>query len=193
MSTLSLALARGWRSVSRFGVLVVLCSSVMLNMVQADRLRAVSSPSAQPAVGTTMPAMHVTSVDGRPVEIAFREQPVILYYFSPTCAWCERNWVNIKALVAATEGRYRFIGLTSATNVGPFLRQRGLTFEVYTGVSPDAARVYHFGGTPHTVVVSADGRVLHAWAGLYGGTQQGEIERAFGVTLPGPSPRSPRP
>jgi peroxiredoxin len=163
-----------------------------LNLIQADRLRAFANPSAQPAIGTSMPVLHVTSLDGHPVEIAYREQPVILYYFSPTCPWCERNWINIKAVLAATQGRYRFVGLTSATNAGPFLRQRGLTFEVYTGISPDAERVYHLGGTPHTVVVSTDGRVLHAWAGVYSGSQQAEVEQAFGATLPGLSPRSSR-
>jgi hypothetical protein len=66
--------------------------------------------------------MHAPSVHGQAVEVA-REQPVILDSsdcLSPMCAWRERNWVNIKALVAATEGGYRFVGLTFSTNVEPF-------------------------------------------------------------------------
>jgi peroxiredoxin len=190
MSSRCPSLARALQIVSRLGTLVLLGGSVTLNLVQADRLRAEASPTAQPAAGTAMPALRVRSLDGQLVDITFRDRPVILYYFSPTCAWCERNWVNVKAIVAATEGKYRFIGLTSATSLGPFLRQRGLTFEVYTGLSPDAMRVYHFGGTPHTVLVSADGHVLHAWAGVYAGSQRADVERVFDVTLPGLSARS---
>ena len=58
--------------------------------------------------------------------------PTVLYYFSPTCGWCERNWDNVRALSAAAPGRYRFIGLSSTPKIEQFMRDRQLDFEVYT-------------------------------------------------------------
>jgi hypothetical protein len=127
----------------------------------------------------------VKSLDGAPIDITFRDQPTILYYFSPSCGWCEKNWLNIKALVAATQGRYRFVGLSTTPDVLAYLEGHRLSFEVYTGMNLETARAYHFGGTPHTVVIGADGRVAHSWSGAYTGQQQGDVERAFGVVLPG--------
>ncbi len=29
--------------------------------------------------------------------------PTVVYFFSPTCGWCERNWDNVLALSAASD------------------------------------------------------------------------------------------
>jgi hypothetical protein len=164
----------------------VLLASVTLNVVQASRIREyLGAREAQPRPGTIAPPLVVKSLAGQSVEVTFGEQPTILYYFSPSCGWCERNWLNIKTLIAGTEGRYRFIGLSTTGDITAYLAKRGLSFEVYTGLSLEAARAYHFGGTPHTVVVRADGRVERAWAGAFASVQQLEVERAFGIVLPG--------
>lgn len=169
-----------------YGTAMLLVASAGLNLVQAKRLGVFDGlRPVLPSAGTSAPVMHVKSLDGEPVTLDFTGRPTILYYFSPQCGWCERNWPNIKALVAATEGRYRFVGLSTTADVADYLATRGLSFEVYSGVDAEAARVYYFRGTPHTVLVSGDGRVEHAWAGAYGPRQQTEMERAFGVVLPG--------
>jgi peroxiredoxin len=168
------------------GVIAALMASVALNVVQAHRLGAFAPATGpQPEIGKPAPRLKVTSLDGRAAEIIFGKQPTILYYFSPHCPWCEKNWLNIRALMAATEGRYRFIGLSTTADVSPYLRDHRLSFDVYTGLNLETARQYHFGATPHTVVVGADGTVQFAWAGAYVGQQQHDVEHALGLTLPG--------
>lgn len=170
-----------------YATVVLLVGSVALNVLQANRLKELVEPrpGVQPLLGTTAPPLHVKALDGRPVEIRFDERPTILYYFSPTCGWCEKNWLNIKALVAGTQGRYRFVGLSTSLDVEAFLRERRLSFEVYAGLSPEVARAFQFGATPQTVVVSETGRVEHVWVGAYTPRQQQVVETTLGVVLPG--------
>ena len=166
-------------------MMVLLCASVTVNIIQAKRLRAHTDlRDTRPAPGTPVPALSLRTLDGKGIQLAF-DRPTILYYFSPQCAWCQKNWLNVKALVAGTEGRYRFVGVSTSADVAKYLVDAGLMFEVYTGLSPESARVLNFGGTPHTVVVGAGGRVLQSWVGAYGGRQQREVEDTLGVILPG--------
>ena len=165
---------------------VLLLASVVVNVVQASKLGAFTpSAPAGPVPGSAAPRLEAKTLDGQPREISFIEQPTILYYFSPNCGWCEKNWLNVKALVASTEGRYRFIGLSTTPDVSSFVRGHRLTFDVYSGLSLETARQYHFGPTPYTVVVSGDGTIEAAWGGAYVGPRQRSVERYFGLTLPG--------
>jgi len=165
--------------------LVLLVASVGLNVFQAQRIAKYKPGAVQPVAGTVIPALDLQTLDGRPVRLDFTNQPTILYYFSPKCGWCEKNWRNIKALAAGTERRYRFAAISSVADVKTFALERQLPFDVYTGLTPDAAKTLHFSGTPHTVIVSSRGTVEWAWAGAYTRTNQPDIEQRFGIVLPG--------
>jgi peroxiredoxin len=165
-------------------MVVVLLSSVTLNVVQANRLRGPGGFTGLKA-GQAAPVLQLHTLDGRPAELSFTGRPTILYYFSPECGWCERNWLNVKALMAATDGKYRFVGISTVPGVGKYLQDRRLTMETYTGVSLEDARVYGLGATPHTVVISESGKIQYNWAGAYAGKQQTRVEGAFGLVLPG--------
>jgi len=157
-----------------------------MNVVLARRLVAFVEPDAAPPIlGMKAPALDVRGVDGQSVEIRFEGRPTILYYFSPNCSWCERNWTNVQALIAAVGHDYRFVGLSTTPDVSAYLAQHHLSFEVYSGLSLETARLYHFGGTPQTIVVAANGVVQYAWSGAYRDRRQRDVERAFGVVLPG--------
>jgi len=180
------------RTILNRSTVVLLLCSVALNGLQAHRLRGFTDATVSgPQLGEMAPPLVAKTLDGHTTEIAFRGQPTILYYFSPTCAWCGRNWLNIKAIIAGTEGRYRFIGLSASAEVSAFLRAQRLTCEVYVEPSEASVRAYRFAGTPETVVVSADGKIQYAWAGAFKATLQGQVERALHVTLPGLQPGLP--
>jgi len=166
--------------------LLLLVASASLNVLQANRLRAVEDGTRlalEP--GTMAPVLEVTTLDGQPRTIDFSGRTTVLYYFSPECGWCEKNWLNVKALIAGTHNRVRFIGLSTTSQVEEYLAERRLGFEVYTGLDLETVRAYGFGGTPQTVVISPEGIVKHVWAGAYGDRVQREIEETFGFALPG--------
>ena len=167
---------------------VLLVVSVALNVVLSQRLAALQRPAVTTIEeGARVPALDVKTLSGDDVTISFGgELPTLFYYFSPTCSWCERNWENIRALTAAAPGKFRFVGLSPTDiDVEKVMREHDLDFEVYSSLSPDATRSYHFGATPSTVLVSPEGTVLRAWSGAFGPNSAPEIEQYFGVTLPG--------
>lgn len=173
-------LLTGWATVA-----LLLCS-VALNVVLSRRLMAFADPQdASSLVGTIAPVIEAKNLRGDATEIRFGERPTILYYFSPKCGWCDRNWTNVHAMVAGVGGRYRVIGLSSIPDVSEFVTAHHLGFEVYSGLSLESARLYRFSGTPQTVVVGSDGRIQHVWPGAFRSQLQQEVERELGVVLPG--------
>ena len=60
-----------------------------------------------------------------------------------------------------------------------------LSFPVYSALSPETIKALGLGGTPQTIVVSTDGKVIKNWMGAYTETIQPEVETFFGVRLPG--------
>jgi peroxiredoxin len=174
------------RSFVALGTTVLLLVSVGLNVVLGRRLQAFMEPEDRSTpVGMAVPPLDVRTPDGHAAEIRFDGRPTILYYFSPNCGWCEGNWTNVQALIASVGQRYRFVGLSTVADVSTYMASHHLSFEVYSGLTLEAARQYHLGGTPQTIVVSADGRIQYSWSGAYRSRRQHDVERAFGVVLPG--------
>jgi peroxiredoxin len=184
---------RAWRRLSARVLPSFLLLSLLLNIVQAGRLRALTAPRAPgPGPGTIVPPLRVRTAGGESVDLLDPEGHVatILYYFSGSCGWCERNWRNVAALEHATRGRYRFMALSASDeDLQPVAERHGLEFPLHTGAAEAGRRALGLAGTPQTIVVSPEGRVLIAWVGAYGAHTRGRIERYFRMRLPGLAPR----
>jgi hypothetical protein len=174
--------------------LLLLLVSAAVNVLQAQRIHFLLETTNAGVSGIGKPA---TPVDGftlgdRSVTVRFDERrPTVIYYFSPTCGWCERNWANIKALSAAADGRYRLIAVTADRGVSDYARRHDLELEVIEGISENVRAAYAFYGTPHTVVVDAEGVVTHEWRGAFNPRIERQIEELFGIKLPGLAPPVP--
>lgn len=190
-------LGRGQRAVRNFGAgmtrhlpLVVLAFSIAANLLLASRLlKAQQPPEPRLKVGTLVDPFAGKSIGGGDLFVDYRvATPTILYHFSPSCGWCERNWSNVRTLIQQTHGRFRFVGVSTTPVTSEFLHDRQLDFEVVTNVSADVAQRYGLGGTPETIVVSENQRILQNWTGAYSGLQAKEVEAYFGLRLPGLGP-----
>jgi peroxiredoxin len=193
----------------RFGALLsfntvltlFLVCSVVINVMLARRVAALKKDLDAAAqdrnlkVGTPVPPMEVKSLDGSPASVSYDGSlTTVFYVFSVTCHWCEQNLDNIKALSASASGRFRFVGISLDRNdpaaVRDYVAKNGLTFPVYYEPSLATYRSYKLGGTPHTIVVSPDGKVVNDWGGAYNAELRPEVENFFGVSLPGIRPMS---
>jgi peroxiredoxin len=153
-----------------------------------DSLAELTSPPPGLQVGATVSPIKAHALDGQPDVIAYGEadRPVVLYVFTPQCSWCARNLANLKALLAHEQGTYRFVGLSlTDKEVKDYASKNGLDFPVYFNPTEEAMREYKLGGTPQTIVISRDGKVLKNWVGAYTGQQQTEVEQFFQLSLPG--------
>jgi hypothetical protein len=173
---------------------VALALSITLNVLLAHKVRKLTHEQAARItdqllkVGATVPPIQAKRLEGSEDVISYQStnRPTVLYIFTPPCTWCARNMDNFKTLVDNAGGKYRFIGVSlSEESLREYVAKNDLTLPVYFGPSTETRVAYRLGGTPQTIVVSTEGRVLQNWMGAYVGDQQSQIERFFQIKLPG--------
>jgi len=118
-----------------------------------------------------VPSLQVIDLKGQPTIISYQEikKPVVLYIFSPSCNWCERNAESIRLLAQTRNKEYQFIGVSLSSNqLDEHLQRTNLPFSIYHSPSLEVSQTYRFGRTPQTLVISPEGRVIKNWFGVYG-------------------------
>jgi peroxiredoxin len=161
-------------------------SALAFQMYKIHQFQVMVKPSAQGLHnGDLVPPLRAKTLDGAAVTVDFkRSKATVLYVFAPTCQWCKKNAAAIGALAAGVGQRYPVLGLSLAKQGTPeFLASHSVTFPVYTEIPKEVVQAYRLGDTPHTLVISREGRVLASWSGAYIGSLQKTIEGYFGVKL----------
>ena len=170
-------------------VVLLLAISLSVNVYTVHKLRYRPGRAARPlALGTRMTNLTAKDLHGAAVSInwASDSRPWILYMFSPSCVWCERNLDNIRALGETRKGQYRFVGLsTSGENLEAYLRSVNLPFPVYEDPREANGKRFVASSTPQTVMIWPDGVVRNVWLGAYVGQLQKRVEGEMGIHLPG--------
>jgi peroxiredoxin len=171
--------------------LLLLIASVVLNVFLAQKVRelttTINDSRAEMRLdeGETVPILKVNELTGKTITISFSEisQPTILYIFTPQCHWCFENLDNLKILEKQSQGKFRLIGLSlNKDELENYIQKNGIDFPIYT-VSTEVQSVYKFGGTPQTLVVSPDGKVIKNWTGIYVDEVGSEVESYFNFKL----------
>jgi hypothetical protein len=139
-------------------------------------------------LGGTLPALEAKDLRENRVSLEYSAEgpTTVIYIFTPDCAWCTRNIDNVKMLAASLGSAHRFIGLSlSQDKLKEYVALHELEFLVCTELIGETASAYRIGGTPRTLVVSPEGRVIKSWFGAYDGAVLREIEEYFKIDLPG--------
>lgn len=172
---------------------ILLIGSTVLNVLLSQKVRyltdALNEVESQSRLneGEDVPLLEAKDLTGNPVTIAYSEtnQPTVLYIFTPQCRWCFENLDNIKTLANETHGKYRLIGLSlNKAELNAYVEKTKLNFPVYTDIPSAIELAYKFGGTPQTLVISPEGKVVKNWVGIYTGDVASEVESYFKVNLP---------
>lgn len=174
--------------------IALLVCSVFLNVILArkveqlkNNLQVIKSEGKLPT-GASVPAITARDLDGNPATISYGGDatPTVLYVFSPECGWCTRNLQNVRTLADGVRGRYRFIGVSlSKKMLREYVAEHEFDFPIYTDLPADVKASYKLGGTPQTIIISADGQVVKNWMGAYTGDLEDEVEEFFSLHLPG--------
>lgn len=182
---------------SRLVLTVLLVCSVILNALLEYRLSSLrgfvgSLTYTQHGLlrnpGDPAPPLRAKTLDGSAVTIDFSDSalPTVLYVFSPDCRWCTENAMNVRALIAKTAGRFSWVGVSlKSRNLVSRLEEMGLGIRVLMEPSWDTQVAYGLGATPMTFVVSGGRTVEKVWVGAYAQDIAIDVERFFGVRLPG--------
>jgi hypothetical protein len=156
--------------------------SLTVNVVQYSASPSIPR-SEQLEVGTKVPAFDGKTLEGQ--SIAISPSATVLYLFSPSCVWSERNQQNAEYLSEQLPSGYSFVPVAlTAEGVREFLAAKGLEWSVIVP-GADTAKAYHLSVTPTTIVVKEDGVIEHVWIGAYSGHVARSIENAFALELPG--------
>jgi len=179
-------------------LLGVLMVSLSLNVYLGWKVKRSRSPSVAPQKtvkllpGMAVQPITAAGLNGKQETIAYSAngKPTVIYVFTPTCPWCERNSGNINTLVALKGESFRFIGLSLDDQGLPnYVESHHLTFPVYTNLKSESIEMLGLGSTPQTIVVSAEGRVIKNWVGAFGVGVKPQVEELFNVQLPGLVPQ----
>jgi hypothetical protein len=172
-------------------LMALIMASVAVNVgltIQNSRLRASAEPKPFSSGDTASPLRLHRSDGSSDVLLTYGREslPTLLYWFQPSCGWCEANLSNFKALGAQASGKYRFIAISPASpgELTEYSRGRGVNFPMYT-VDVESARRYRLRGTPVSLLVSASGGLMKRWEGAYTPRVLLDIEKTLAVALPG--------
>lgn len=189
MSTESMASARPlikYRANEKHALLLLLIISIGVNIALAHRLDRFRTP-VRPRPFDIASPLEVTDSGGKTSTLTYDSTlPTVLYWFSPTCGWCEKNFQNFESLANQANGRYRFVPVSSAppAKLAEYASRHGITTTLYS-ISVSSARSYGFRGTPTSTIVSPRGKLVRSWSGAYVPVTFKEIQRALLVRLAG--------
>jgi peroxiredoxin len=178
---------------SAFTVLMILFAlSLSLNVwlgavVRSNRLPVHSLTPAtrmvEAATGGQPRFSSLRDLDGHPFGLSPSHNRLI-YFFSPTCKWCDKNLASIQNLASQIAPKYDIVGIVqSPDSMAQYLARHPLQFKVVVDDDPYDMKAMDFRGTPQTVLV-VDGRVAHNWPGAFQGKVKESIQNTLGVSIP---------
>lgn len=178
-------------------VLLLLAASLCLNVYLGLRLKqgtpTVGQNTFNLTSGMKIDPITAKDADGKLVTISYgaASKPTVFYVISPSCIWCRRNQANIDKIAETKANDFRFIGLSLAeAGLKEYFGERSPKFPVYAGLTKETVQTLGLGGTPETIIVSPEGKILKVWSGAYIANLQPEVEAFFGMDLPGLSESS---
>jgi len=170
-------------------VLALLIGSVVLNVYLGVGRRPGRSPAVEPGellkAGTQAPAFDARDLKGSAVSLKYDadSHATLLYVFSPTCHWCERNLPNLTTIMK-TRSDLHIVGVALSGDSQQLANAEQL-FPVVVRPMPETIKAYKLSATPTTILVSPEGRIVRVWPGAYGGLLAEDVSKVLAVSLPG--------
>ncbi len=137
--------------------------------------------------GTEVPRLEGLDADGEVLAIDYdlNRAPTLVYVFSPECGWCRRNEASFNTLLRAVENDYRVVGIsTTPDHVKEYLVSHGYRFPTIAQLPAGTIEKYKLGGTPQTLLISPEAKVIKSWMGAYSQDVKADLEHYFKIELP---------
>jgi cytochrome c biogenesis protein CcmG, thiol:disulfide interchange protein DsbE len=133
------------------------------------------------AVGDTLPAVTLRSLDGTPIAIAPGQPLTLVNVWATWCTSCREEMGDLEALHQEFSPRgLRVVGVSidqaSTDRVRRFVAEEGLRFTIAHDPEQTIQRLYALVGVPETFLVGPDGRLL--WRTM------GNIHGSLGMLRP---------
>ena len=119
-------------------------------------------------VGQQLPSLSYTTFDGKTSRLGSPGKPIVINFWSSTCAPCIREMPVIEQVWAESNNGVDFIGLdyVEMAEAGQAMIDRtGITYPVGRDPRGTLLRALGGNGLPYTVVVDPNGRIVAAHSG----------------------------
>jgi thiol-disulfide isomerase/thioredoxin len=124
------------------------------------------------AVGSRAPAVVVSELDGKPVDLAqyLGRKPVMLEFWATWCERCEALLPRVRAAHEEFGGRVEFFGVNVAVNQTPerirrYLETKHPPFRTLYDTAGVSTRAYEAPTTSFIVIVDRAGKVAYTGVG----------------------------
>ena len=139
-------------------------------------------PTLEVAVGVQVPDLRGFDLSGKPLEVLYGKDPrkVLVFVFSPTCAFCDDNWSNWQQVITALNHeavRPVAVDVTSTVNSLFLAKHQLADVPVLVQVDPRATLSYRFHLTPQTILIDQTGKVEKVWTGILNDSAVAELKQ----------------
>jgi len=172
------------------GALLAACGLVVVLGWQNRRLREAQRELAEraerPYVGMFVPAVTARSIDGSTLTLGTPSETQILYFFTPTCPFCQASIPAVVALAERARGIDLIgvgpgIGAGSTDELRDHARVSGFEFPVVELTDDRARALYRSRDVPLVLVVDSGGRIRYQHIGPLGSHHVDEILAAAAI------------
>jgi len=174
-------------------LLILIASSLTLNVALTARVQRqrnlikVLTPAPALKVGDQVGTLTGTTLQGESVSLVPAEHPgLVLYVYTATCGWCIKNANNMRETLRAARMRGLTVYALALDKKGAkeFLDGHGVNADII--VPSEASReAFSLGGTPQTLIIGPDGRIVKNWRGAFNKSTAADVESYFKISLPG--------
>lgn len=140
--------------------------------------------------GDRLPPLQGSTISGGQMEFNYGEsgKKTLILVYSPTCVWCRKNlnnWVEIVRNI--DREKFQVVAVSTVSEGNDKFYELGVFHDVpmimLTGQQELSDFKLH--STPQTIVVDEVGNAEEIWIGAFNLDQEADIERYFGLDLPG--------
>lgn len=126
-------------------------------------------PTAPDLEGERLPDLSFEGFDGATVALSdYRGRPLVLNFWSSTCAPCIKEMPAFERVHQRYAGRVAFVGVSTQdtpSRADELAARTGVTYDLVRDPLGDLLVSLELVGLPSTVLVDADGRIVHAKTG----------------------------
>jgi thiol-disulfide isomerase/thioredoxin len=141
------------------------------------------SLTGRDVTGEALPAVTYKTFDGTVVPLSTAGKPLLLNFWSSTCAPCIKEMPDLESIYQADSGTVGFLGLQVSERAESGLQmieRTGVTYPTGRDTTAEVFRAFGGVGLPRTVLVRADGTIAFVHSGALTAT---ELQRAIDENL----------
>jgi hypothetical protein len=138
--------------------------------------------ASAPAEGSHLSQLKGVGLDGKPMTYQFTKAPArsLVMVLSPQCKFCEETLPAWKTLTASAGPRNSVYADLSGSLDEQYVKSSGLgTNSHFLILDPIEGALHRFRGTPTTLVLDNNGKILKSWAGILDASKTNEFAEAL--------------